>query len=43
MWGEGEVLHFNVTKLICKVEILVISCKIRDTNVHEHRLLLGGT
>lgn len=33
MWGEGEVLHFNVTKLICKVEILVIiSCKIRDTN-----------
>ena len=39
MWGEQEVLHFNVMKLICKVEILVIiSCKIGDTNMHEHRL-----
>lgn len=42
--SEGKALHFNEMKLICKVKILIIiSCKIGDTNIHEHRLLSGGT
>lgn len=42
--SEEKALHFNEMKLICRVKILIIiSCKIGDTNIHEHRLLSGGT